>query len=105
MTSDSSTDSELREKWIVALTDGTDNMSDNGDVDAVVRKLQSTPKLNIALITIGDQYDKVVLDRFIDAAKGSTHKNQALHVQATNMQSISEAFERVAQSMAAGAGG
>ena len=70
-----------------------------------VRLLEDTPKLNLALITIGEDYDKAVFSRYLAAAKGGSAPSQGMHVAATNMASIAKAFERIAQTMAASTAG
>ena len=87
-------------KWLVALTDGADNKSVSRDTDRCLNTLRSTPGLNLALITVGEDMDMRVLQRFLDAA--SEAGNTALLVKAKNQEEISKAFETVSAAMSAG---
>jgi len=87
-------------KWLVALTDGADNRSTPGAPKRAVDVLSSTPGLNLALITVGDDIDMRVCKRFLDAASGAG--NQSMLVKASNQKEISEAFAAVAAAMTTG---
>ena len=87
-------------KWLVALTDGADNKSDRSSADECVRIIKSTPSLNVALITVGDDIDMRVCRRFLDAATEAG--NTGLLVKANNQKEIAEAFETVSAAMSGG---
>ena len=84
-------------KWLVALTDGADNKSTPGDAQRAADIIRRTPNLNVAIITIGDDIDKQVVQTFLDAAK--SQKAAAMLVQAKDQSEIAKAFATVAKAM------
>ena len=87
-------------KWLVALTDGADNKSKPGAVDRGVQILRSTPKLNLALITVGGEMDMRACVKYMDAVEAAG--NTSLLVKAKNQVEIAAAFETVSAAMSAG---
>lgn len=100
---DTDPDSMDRQKWCVALTDGTDNKSKGSDIDEALTLLARTPNLNLALITIGDDYDKSAFERYKSASKAAPG-DQRLHMKASDTDSISKAFKDIARQMVSTAG-
>jgi len=95
-------DHAMRSKWIVALTDGADNKSDASDYNSAIQILQSTPKLNFALITIGEEGDQ---KKFAGLKRAAERDGIGMIVPASNTKAIEDAFAKIAATMAATAGG
>jgi len=84
-------------KWLVALTDGADNLSSVQDWKSACEVLGSVPKLNLALISVGDDVDLKVCNHFLEATTKAG--NTAMLVKASDQAEIAKAFESVAEAM------
>ena len=71
-----------------------------GAADRGVQILRSTPKLNLALITVGGDMDMRVCTKYMDAVEAAG--NTSLLVKAKNQAEIAAAFETVSAAMSAG---
>jgi tetratricopeptide (TPR) repeat protein len=88
----------LRNKWIVALTDGADNRSSINDKDVIA--LLKANYINLAIITIGTPSNENIIKQIAEAARinGNGHfikidtKNSS-----NNDNTIEKAFNKVAQ--------
>jgi len=90
-------------KWVIALTDGADNMSSHSALSECLPLLKGNQQLNLALITVGDSLESSSgYDALIDAAKSGAHQNQGILINAANSGQISEAFGKVAAAMNSG---
>ena len=96
-------DFRLRPKWVVSLTDGTDNMSQKNSFDEAVQLLKTTPQLNFALITVGledDTMDQELKRKFKALSEApKSNSNEGLWLRAADSKAISDAFDKIAEKM------
>ena len=91
---------EIVARWLVVLTDGKDTTSKEGDQNTATANFLKE-EVNLALITLGEEYEKDVVEQWKDAIKKRIAPNDVsdgfIHVKAdpNDTIAIKEAFEQV----------
>jgi len=86
---------EIAARWLIVLTDGKDTSSNPGDASKATETFRREA-VNLALITLGDDYEKATVEQWEKAIK---ERDPAgfIHVKAdpNNMAAIKQAFDDV----------
>jgi Mg-chelatase subunit ChlD len=87
-----------KKSYVIALTDGGDNESQRGRAQHVIQKVKNAQNTNLIMITVGTSMDMSTIGQILDANKKSG--DLSMHIPATDVQSISSAFNKVGQVLA-----